>query len=252
MDSERDLFQKQVRELADRSYRQMIYTNTDFLTLEQQSWVYEMERELSFVPWELWGGTQSCERRILRFGSESLLGYEMPWPIDCLTAEPLQARFSDDLTHRDYLGALMHLGIRREMLGDIIVREHAAYIFCLDHMSDFVMSELGTVRHTSMRLKKTEQVPADAAPKLSEESFVVASERLDALVAKACRMSRSAAADLIHGKKVFLNGRLAVSSSAAPAPGTAVSVRGVGKFIYIGKEADTRKGNIRVSVGHCV
>ncbi len=249
MDTEQELFQKKIRELADRSFQQMIYTHTEFLTLEQQSWVYEMERELSFVPWEMFGGTGRCERQILRFGSEEQLGYAVPWPVDCLIAEPLQARFAEDLSHRDYLGALMHLGIRREMLGDIIVREQAAYIFCLDHMSDYIVSETGTIRHTSVKLRKADEIPADAAPQVTEESFVVASERLDALIAKACRISRSAGADLIKAKKVFINGRLAASGSAVLTKGAAISVRGFGKFLYIGKEADTRKGNIRVSIG---
>lgn len=75
------------------------------------------------------GGVDGCERQILRFGDEESLGYDAGFPICCIEIKPLIEKFADALTHRDYLGALMHLGIERSTLGDIMIRDKTAYLF---------------------------------------------------------------------------------------------------------------------------
>ena len=81
-------------------------------------------------------GTEGCERQMLRFGSEETLGYEEAFPISCVVIRPSAPKFAEELTHRDFLGALMNLGIERDVLGDIIVRDAVGYVFCEDAMAD--------------------------------------------------------------------------------------------------------------------
>ena len=121
---------KRFAELAERSYQKNVYVFTDFLNLSEQAVFFEQERELSYAGYTLWGGTESSERRMLRFGTEELLGYEEPFPITCIRIRPAAKKFAEDLNHRDFLGALMHLGIERSVLGDICLRDQEAYLIC--------------------------------------------------------------------------------------------------------------------------
>ena len=109
-----------------------------------------MEKELSYVPYQLGGGYQDAERVMLRFGGEELMGYEEEFPISCLKVSPVSAKFADVLTHRDYLGALMNLGIERDRLGDILIAGNEAFIFCTSSMADFITENLVKVKHTSV------------------------------------------------------------------------------------------------------
>lgn len=82
---------------------------------------------MKFAGITLYGGREEAERKILRFGSEAELGYEQPFPICCIRIRPLSAKFADKLSHRDYLGALMNLGIERSTIGDILPGEGEAF-----------------------------------------------------------------------------------------------------------------------------
>lgn len=117
-----------IRELADKSYNQNQYTFTGFLGLAEQDALWQVEREVKFAGITLYGGREEAERKLLRFGSEAELGYEQPFPICCIRIRPLSAKFADKLSHRDYLGALMNLGIERSTMA-ISCRERAK-LFC--------------------------------------------------------------------------------------------------------------------------
>ena len=247
MDKDEEI-KRHIRDLADRCYRQGRYTYTDFLNMADQSAFFDMERELDFVPYSLFGGTCGSERKILRFGSADTLGYEESFPIRCISAVPSAPRFAQELTHRDFLGAVMSLGIERDLIGDIIVRDNCAYIFCLDSMADYISGSLDKVKHTTISCEVTKEVPKGALPRFSEEEFVVSTPRCDAVTAKAYNLSRSKSIDLFRSKKVFLNGRQLENNSLSLKPGDIISVRGYGKFIFSGVSAQTGKGRCRIKI----
>lgn len=140
-----------IRELADKSYNQNQYTFTGFLGLAEQDALWQVEREVKFAGITLYGGREEAERKILRFGSEAELGYEQPFPICCIRIRPLSAKFADKLSHRDYLGALMNLGIERSTIGDILPGEGEAFLFCQDTIAEFICDNLEQIRHTHVR-----------------------------------------------------------------------------------------------------
>ena len=118
------LFRKRLEELANRSYANQQYLFTGFLSAAELDIYYQMEHELSYAPAVLFGGTNDCERLMLRFGSEALCGYEELFPIACVAIVPLLEKFGEVLSHRDYLGALMNLGIERSTLEDELSAEN--------------------------------------------------------------------------------------------------------------------------------
>lgn len=237
-----------VKDLADRCYKNNHYTYTDFLSQGEQSEILKIEKELNFLPHRFFGGNEGCERQMLRFGSEEMLGYDEEFPIRCLKVSPLSEKYSDELTHRDFLGALMNLGIERAVIGDIIVREHTGYIFFEEGMSEFLCENLNKVKHTNVRCEVCESCPEEARPKFSNEELNIPSGRADAVVAEVFRLSRSRSQELFKNGNIFINGKQCENSSAILREGTTVSVRGYGKFIYDGMLAETRKGRLRVAV----
>lgn len=248
MNTEETYFTKRLEELAKKSYQNNQYTFTGFLGLSELDLYYKIEREISYVPTTFFGGTKDCERVMLRFGSEELCGYEEPFPIVCVEIKPLVEKFGELLNHRDYLGALMNLGIERSTLGDIIIVEKTAYLFVSEKMSDYIIENLDQVRHTHVSCKVTENVPESTIINLKRESILVNSERIDLVIAKLYNISRSASIELFRAKKVFINGRCCENNSATLKKTDKISVRGYGKFIYQGEQYETKKGKLSVDV----
>ncbi len=248
MNAEETLFKKRLTELANKAYTNSQYLFTTFLSMSELDIYYQIEREISYVPATLFGGTQDCERVMIRFGSEELCGYEEPFPISCIEIAPLVEKFGEVLSHRDYLGALMNLGIERSTLGDIIIIEKTAYLFCTVKMAQYILDNLDQVRHTHVRCKLAEHVPESTITKLERKSCLVSSARADSVIAKLYNMSRSQGVELFRAKKVFINGRLNENNSGTLKQGDRVSVRGYGKFIYQGTAYETKKGKLSVDV----
>ena len=98
---------------------------------------YQMENELSYVTVTAYGGTNDCERVMLRFGDGELCGYDEEFPIVCIEISPVSEKFGEALTHRDYLGALMNLGIERSTFGDIVIKDKRAFLFCSEKMAPY-------------------------------------------------------------------------------------------------------------------
>lgn len=243
-----ELQKKRFRELARKCYQNNQYTFTGFLSPADLSCFYEMERELSYVPCEAWGGSELCERVMLRFGSREELGYEEQFPIACIEARPLAAKFADALTHRDFLGALMNLGIERSALGDILIADNVGYIFCTESMVDFIMENLTKVKHTSVLCSRAAEAPVLTDKDRQEMKIQISSERIDGVLAKVYKLSRSEATELFRQKKVFVNGRLCENNSQLLKSGDIVSARGCGKFAYSGQQGLSKKGKINAIV----
>ena len=245
---EEQALKRRFLDMANRCYQSNIYTFSGFLSEGDQAVLYAMEGEISFVPWALSGGGESCGRKILRFGSPEMLGYEEEFPIRCLILRPGAPKFADTLTHRDFLGALMNLGIERDVLGDIIVRDNIGYVFCESAMAVFLKEHLSRIKHTAVLCEITTECPAGANPELSAQELNVSSERCDVVVAKAYQLSRSQSILLFSSKRIFVNGRQCENNSGCLKSGDVISVRGYGKFIYDGVLCETKKGRVRVRI----
>lgn len=250
-ETEKELGQlkKRLKELAEKSYMQNVYCFTGFLGMAELDTFYRAQAEFSHVPYTVFGGNAGSERQMVRFGSQELLGYEEAFPIACLHIRPLLAKFADELTHRDVLGACMNLGIERSTLGDIMLRDNSAYLYCTEMIAPYIIENLVRIKHTSVVCKCFEGEMGTLAPRLEAKEIQVASERLDAVLAKAYGISREKSQLLFREKKIFVNGRQQENNSAVPKVGDIVSVRGYGRLVYEGMSHTTRKGkcNIRVA-----
>lgn len=237
-----------LRDLSERCYQKNIYTYSDFLSMADISDFHMAEKEFSHVPYELFGGYEMSERMIVRFGNEETLGYSENFPISILKISPLLDKFSDELTHRDFLGALMNLGIERDVIGDIIVDSPKAYVFVLNSISDYIIKNLTRIRHTSVMVEEVNELPAIKGREPRHETIQIPSERLDVIISKVYKLSREASISLFRESRVFVNGRLCENNSKAVKASDVITIRGYGKFIYNGFENMSRKGKINADV----
>ncbi len=248
MSQEEDFLKKRLRDLAGQSYRGSHYTYTSFLSVPEQELYYQIEGEIGEVRASFFGGAPGCERQVLRFGDEESLGYEQGFPICCIEIVPLMAKFSDRLTHRDYLGALMNLGIERDTIGDIMIKGQTSYVFCLEKVADYIVEHLGRIKHTSVACRVLAEMPEAVVYERETVRLVVPSMRMDVVIAKLYHLSRSQSIGLFQAGKVFVNGRQAGNNSAVLREGDIVSVRGYGKFDCDGVSGETRKGNLNLRI----
>lgn len=218
------------------------YSFSDFLGLAEQSDFHEQIREYDALPWELFGGTDNCERVMLRIGDEETLGYTEPWPIRTLMVSPKNQKFADPLTHRDFLGAILHLGLERDTIGDIFIEDNVGYVFCTEQVAPYLVQNLDRVKHTSVVCREIEELPELERTKPEEKFIQTSSLRIDLVVAKVYNLSRSAAQELFPARKIYVDGRLCENNSRELEPGEMVSVRGFGRMSLKEERGLSRKG----------
>ncbi len=254
---------KRYKELLNNAVNQNVYYFTDFVSMADAMEACEVAPK-NYVT--VYGGAPDCERVMLRFGNPEDFGYEEDFPITLLKITPAMAKYADDLTHRDFLGTLMGLGIERDVIGDIIVRNGngvpkndgcdtqskkeslVAYVFIAKRMTGYLMDNLKTVKHTTVCVSELTEIPGDVAPEFAIEELIVSSPRLDGVVAKCYHLSREKAKQLFAGKMVFINGKEMSNPSIQPKEGDIISTRGHGKFIFDGIRRETKKGNMVITI----
>lgn len=245
-EKEQELLCKRLAELSKNAYYRGFCTYSDFLNLDELNLFFNNCKEIVRSQYRLWGGYEDAERRVICFYEDDS-STNMYWPITCLKITPANARFSDKLTHRDYLGAILNLGIERCKIGDILVMKNAGYVFCRQEISDFIVENLIRIKHTTISVSAAEYMKLrDFKPALEEISGTVSSVRLDSILSVAFHTSRSSLTGLIAGGKVFVNSRLIQSNSYVPKEGDVISVRGMGKFIFKETSGQTKKNRYKV------
>ncbi len=253
-----------VRELAERARQQDYLCHTGFLSYSEQVMIREKlpavrrpdgNENILGTEALFYGGYEDAERRVVCFlpsysDRDSFLEQEREKPsvMECLKVTALNENFAEELTHRDYLGALMNLGIGRDKTGDILIQGHCAYIFVLKEISAFICDELGRVKHTSVSCVTASNAECDFTREYEEMKAFVASNRLDAVLAAVFRISRGVAADLIKNEAASVNGRIETGGSRELKENDRVSVRGKGKFVYLGEERETKKGRRLIKI----
>ncbi len=242
-----EFFLKRIRELANLSYQRDIVTFSDFLNLNEQNMVSSLKQQFPQVVMETFGGYDNAERQMVAFHPDAL-AFTWEYPIDCLKIEPKAIKFSENLSHRDYMGALLNLGVDRSVIGDIIVQEKAAWFFCQSKMTEFFLENLCRVRHTNILITKVNDPEEFPHPNLESIKGTCASVRLDSLIALAFKASRSSMVSYIESGQVFVNGKLITSNGYEPKEGDIVSVRGKGRFIFDGVSHQTKKGRYGVRI----
>ena len=186
------------------------------------------------VTTRLYGGYEDAERKMLGFAAPySCADYDInDPPNDSFPIVPLaityNTRFSKQLTHRDFLGAVLGLGLDRGKIGDIRLSIKGAIMYVACEVADFITENLVEVGRATVTIASHTNLPDIEAPGTSKR-ITAASLRLDAVISEALHLSRSKAAALIESEKVFVNWTL-VKKTQQLGSGDIVTVRQVGRL----------------------
>ena len=247
MTDEELYLQKRFKELGEKSWTCSQFFFTGFLSVSDISLLHDT-CDRAGIKYTLWGGAENTERQMARFGDVDSIGYEIPFPIATLHVSPLLMKFADDFNHRDFLGAIKNLGIKRETVGDIVVKGKEAYIFAEEKIADYIMENLDKVKHTHVKVEKLMELPEQLETKKQEKELLVSSTRLDVIIAGRYKQSRNQALELFRGQKVFVNGRVCENNSYQVKENDVISVRGFGKMEFKNISGETRKGRIYITI----
>lgn len=161
--------------------------------------------------------------------------------IKCIHAR-IDQRFRK-ITHRDVLGALMHLQIDRHSFGDFWIEEDHIYLYTTSSMAQFLIDNLTRINQLTVHFKEIEEHPVQVF-KTKKMTAIVASERMDALVAGITHLSRAKAKEMIREGLVQLNHAPLVSPDKLCDNNSTISVRGYGRYKYLGIVRSTRSDRI--------
>ena len=234
---------KRARDLAERCERSGTVCVSGFLSPAEQ---HELQTRLGYIPCGLvfHGGGDNCERAAAFFlpdyMTEDMLDLN-----EYLCAMKLKAYFGQP-GHRDYMGALLGMGIGREWLGDIWVMEDKATIFCLPSVLRHLLS-IEKVGRCGVKARELalDEIPAPER-KVKQVSFSVMSMRLDAVAAGMFNLSRTEAAKQISAGNLSLNYSVTDKTDTPVHEGDVLSLRGAGKGTVTGTGGTSRKGRLFV------
>lgn len=198
----------------------------------------------AFKNYMLWGGYEASERVVFGTFPDFISPDYETFPIIPITAT---FRNSDILSHRDFLGALMSAGINRDTLGDLLVEEGRCVMFVKAEIAPFVLSQITKIGGVGVKLIKGVHQPLPQGSDFAYFSAVVASSRLDCLVAAAVPTSREKASAMIAAGMVMVNHVEVISISVAVHAGDKLSIRGKGRFILDQIGPVTKKGRLSIA-----
>lgn len=233
-------------------------TNTGFLDMRQQTLCKRILGNNPEVKGFFYGGYADAERRVAVF---------IPDYIGADTEDALQEYFLTNgednplalirakhngykqLSHRDYLGSLTGLGIKREAIGDILVTDGGADIIILREMTDFLLTSYGKAGRTYLELT-VEDINNIIIPEglVQEKSDTVASLRLDNVIAAAFGISRTNAAEAVKKGLVFVNNLQTEKVEKLVNEGDKLVLRGKGKVVLKEIGGSTRKDRIFITL----
>ena len=215
-----------------------------FLSQAEAFSAQEVLRREGFFRSMFWGGFEGAERVMFGAFPDYLEPEPELFPISAVTAS---FRDCDKLTHRDFLGSLMALGITRDTVGDLLIEPGRGVLFLREEMAGYVQTQVEKIGRVGVRLTPGFTEPLPGGLGFEPFSAVIASPRLDCVVAAALRTSREKAARLVESGAVLLGGVQILSVSAAVKDGDRLSVRGQGRFILDQIGPETKRGRVNLS-----
>jgi RNA-binding protein YlmH len=222
-----------------------ITTHTAFLDMRQRTLAEGICRRYPGLKYEFYGGYEEAERTVAVFLPDyAVLLEENPLALLRIHQDSRRA-----LSHRDYLGALTGLGIKREIIGDILVREDGADIVVIKDMAEFLLYHFDKAGRASLRGEI-----ADAADiivpegSFEEKRDTVASLRLDNLISSGFSLSRGRALEAISAGLVYVNGLQVEKADRQMKEGDRLVLRGKGKILLKAIGGVTRKDRISIVI----
>ena len=225
-------------DLEQQRDRRYMHTESPFLNEEEQAAALQKFPESALIHYE--GGYPEARKKKVIFLRDEEDDFS---DIVCIKAE-VDQRFRS-IGHRDVLGALMHLQIDRHSFGDFWIEKDCIYLYTSDSMASFLCDNLLRIASLSVSFERIDERPVQTFYTREFEA-VIPSERMDSIVAVLAKVSRSEAQRMIRQDRVQVNHRSLVDLDELCDNNSTISIRGTGRFRYLGVVRKTRKDRIVV------
>lgn len=226
---------------------------TDFLDLAQIELVQKFINKIRLENYISYGGFEQAERKMFVIYPDKFNSVVVEKNLSNIV-QIIRIELPDDLkgkyTHRDYLGAVIKVGVERKKIGDIIVDNNGADIIVDKDIVKFLVENLGNLTRFSKSTITVQNIE-DLRPveiKKEEIEIIVSSMRLDNVISELARCSRNKALDIINQERVLVNFECETKKTKQIKPGDMVTIRGKGRFFVKEIVGQTRSGRAVVKV----
>ena len=246
---ERLLFAK-VLDAAQSSIIRHKKTITDFIDKGKSSIFFEKVKCIQDLEVMVFGGNSESERCMMAFAPNNMELTEEDFPIKALHITKNNKFGQADLSHRDYLGSILGLGIDRAQVGDIIILEKETICYIHKDLAEYVQTALEFVSRTKVKVSVSDIFVVTLPEKVWKyHTMTVASLRLDAIASAAFHLSRAKVQQYIKKEIVQVNWNTVINPSLLLKEGDMISIRSFGraKLFEIGNV--TKKDRICVTIG---
>ncbi|NLM09399.1 MAG: RNA-binding protein [Clostridiaceae bacterium] len=240
----------QVLDKLNQTRQKNILTITHFLNEHQRAVAEQLIKDFGNPPHVFFGGYDGAQRTVLIFlpdyiGPEDITDQDIN-PLSCIRAEYSVA---NSLTHRDFLGGILGTGIKREMIGDILVSSKSCDIIVMKEVLPYLEGNFSTAGRIKLDISVIPlniiNVPETKYKIIND---TVASLRLDSVVSSGFSISREKAVEAIKAGRVFINHLECSKIDKQVNQGDYITVRGMGKAVLQEIGSTTRKGRIRIII----
>lgn len=223
--------------------------NTNFLNMQQIDLVEVFLKKIKYTNYILWGGYETAERKVLILYPDKLnenMVSKNYSKIMNIVRIKLSENECGKYSHRNYLGAIIKLGIEREKVGDILVSNEGADLIVSKEISKYLIQELPMLKRfeSSNIIEEKIEKLNKVEPKVELVNIIVPSARLDNFVSDLARTSRTKAIEIIKEERVFVNGKLELKTSKQIKENDIITIRGKGRFVVKEFSGTTRSGRI--------
>ncbi len=228
-------------------------SNTDFLSMYEQKLLEKVLKHIKFDNYIIYGGKENTERNMIfiypsKFENlnkeKIILGKIEAIRIDL----PIQDY--DKFTHKNYLGAVIKLGVKREKIGDILVEKNGADIIVSSEISKYLIDNLKLLKRFSGA--KIEKIQIENLREIiinkKEIQIIISSLRLDNIISELTKTSREKAKEILQEERVFINFENETKNTKIVQEGDIITIRGKGRFVIKEIIGKTKKDNIILSV----
>lgn len=226
---------------------------TDFLDLAQIELVQKFINKIKLQNYMIYGGFEQAERKMFVIYPDKFNSVVVEKNLSNIV-QIIRIELPDDLkgkyTHRDYLGAVIKLGIERKKIGDIIVDQNGADIIVDKDIVKFLLDNLGSLTRFSKSTISVQNIE-DLRPvevRKEELEIIVSSMRLDNVISDLARCSRNKALDIINTERVFINFECETKKTKQVKTGDMITIRGKGRFFVKEIIGQTRSGRTIIKI----
>lgn len=232
-------------EMVSRNY---VKESTDFLDPYERRLAISILNRFSELKYTINGGLKKAERKIITI---------FPDYVEAMIDENIDENIEvlrvigdiSDLSHKDFLGAIMNLGISRNKIGDILLYDDYTDIICKSEISDFIILNLEKVGNKNVKISRSSIDQLTPIQVEFKEIFkIITSLRLDTYISACYNLSRNNSMKIIKSNKVKVNWQPIDKISYDLSEDDTISVRGYGRSILYSTGGFTKKGNIKATI----